>query len=597
MPPKPDPKENPKQDMDLDSLLESAGLVGTPDGTADDDEAAAPVKGSAASPDKRKGSPPPVDQSEAGQTLIAGLAQATGYSSEEEALVELAARMGMEYIRMKDYEIDPNIVAAFPAQAAHYYCVFPIRWEEGVLVVAMGDPTNIRALDDLEQLLGHHIRGAVARELDVLDLIEEYYGQVDTSIEKILESINQDDINFEVREDDIGNLEKLANQPPIIKLVNLILLQAVKDRASDLHLEPFQNSFRIRYRVDGALHETKPPPRQLWSAIVSRMKVISNMDISECRVPQDGRIKVNISGREVDMRVSSLPTVGGESIVLRILDRQNAMVGLEQSGLTPENLTIIEKIIKRPNGILLVTGPTGSGKTTTLYGALQRIYTPELKIITVENPVEYEFKGVVQVNINTEVGLTFASCLRAILRQDPDVIMVGEIRDTETAQIAIEASLTGHLVLSTLHTNDAPSAVTRLTDMGVEPFLITSSVEAVVAQRLVRTICNRCKQKHIPTEEEFYDLGVSREDVQGVTFYKGMGCDECSFSGYKGRLGIFEVFVLSPTVREMVLARAPSSVIFQQAREEGMLSMREDGWKKIVLGLTTIEEVVRETQE
>jgi type IV pilus assembly protein PilB len=306
---------------------------------------------------------------------------------------------------------------------------------------------------------------------------------------------------------------------------------------------------------------------------------------------------LNVANREVDMRVSSLPTVNGESIVMRILDRQNAVVGLEQSGLTPENLKILEQIIKRPNGILLVTGPTGSGKTTTLYGALTRIYNPELKVITVENPVEYEFKGIVQVNINPDVGLTFATCLRSILRQDPDVIMVGEIRDVETASIAIEASLTGHLVLSTLHTNDAPSAVTRLTDMGVEPFLITSSIEAVVAQRLVRTICKRCKQVYTPTDEEFYDLGISSEEVKGVTFYHGAGCDECNYSGYKGRIGLFEVFVLSNVVRDLVLARAPSSIIFQQAREEGMLTLREDGWKKIVLGVTSISEVIRETQD
>jgi type II secretory ATPase GspE/PulE/Tfp pilus assembly ATPase PilB-like protein len=283
--------------------------------------------------------------------------------------------------------------------------------------------------------------------------------------------------------------------------------------------------------------------------------------------------------------------------VLRILDRQNAMVGLEQSGLSQENLAIVDKIIKRPNGILLVTGPTGSGKTTTLYGALQRIYNPGLKVITVEEPVEYEFRGIVQVNVHSDVGLTFAAALRAILRQDPDVIMVGEIRDAETSKIAIESALTGHLVLSTLHTNDAPSAVTRLIDMGVEPFLINSSVDAVLAQRLVRTICTRCRESYAPTDEDFYDLGVSREDVEGVSFYHGVGCEDCGFSGYKGRLGIFEVFVVSDAVREMILARAPSSVIFQQAREEGMLTLREDGWKKIVMGLTTIEEVIRETQE
>jgi type II secretion system protein E len=586
-------KEDKNKDFDLDSLMESAGLVRSASGASEEEEAADRVTRTPTDGGGRN----VLDQSEAGQSLAAGLSQAAGYTTEEEALIELAEQLGMPYIRMKDYDPDPSIISSFPVQAAHWYRVFPVTREDGVLLVAMADPSNVRTIDDLEQLLGEPIKGAITREIDVMDLIEEYYGQVDTSIEKILESINQEDINFEVREDDIGNLEKLANQPPIIRLVNLILLQAVKDRASDLHVEPYQSSFRIRYRVDGALHETKDPPRALQSAIVSRLKVMSNMDISENRVPQDGRIRLNISGREVDMRVSTLPTVGGENVVLRILDRQNAMVGLEQSGLSQENLAIVDKIIKRPNGILLVTGPTGSGKTTTLYGALQRIYNPGLKVITVEEPVEYEFRGIVQVNVHSDVGLTFAAALRAILRQDPDVIMVGEIRDAETSKIAIESALTGHLVLSTLHTNDAPSAVTRLIDMGVEPFLINSSVDAVLAQRLVRTICTRCRESYAPTDEDFYDLGVSREDVEGVSFYHGVGCEDCGFSGYKGRLGIFEVFVVSDAVREMILARAPSSVIFQQAREEGMLTLREDGWKKIVMGLTTIEEVIRETQE
>ncbi len=588
-----DPKAGkPGKDLNLDALLESAGLIGTPEAAPLQDESAALVRGKS----PREGGVV-VDQSEAAQSLAAGLAQAVSHTAEEDGLIEIAQKYDMEFIRMRDYEIDPGLVGSFPAEAARLYGVFPIKMEGNTLVVAMSNPNEWRVLDDIEILVRHPVRGAVARPSDVIDLIDEYYGKVDTSIEKILEGIGEENLNFQVNENDISNLEKLAKDPPIIRLVNLILLQAVKDRASDLHLEPYQNSFRIRYRVDGALHETKPPPMNLWNAIVSRVKVMSNMDISEYRLPQDGRIRLNVANREVDMRVSSLPTVNGESIVMRILDRQNAVVGLEQSGLTPENLKILEKIIKRPNGILLVTGPTGSGKTTTLYGALTRIYNPELKVITVENPVEYEFKGIVQVNINPDVGLTFASCLRSILRQDPDVIMVGEIRDVETASIAIEASLTGHLVLSTLHTNDAPSAVTRLTDMGVEPFLITSSIEAVVAQRLVRTICKRCKQVYTPTDEEFYDLGISPEEVKGVTFYKGAGCDECNYSGYKGRIGLFEVFVLSNVVRDLVLARAPSSVIFQQAREEGMLTLREDGWKKIVLGITTISEVIRETQD
>ena len=585
--------ENDDRDFDLDSLLESAGLVGAPGGTPDDSEAA----GRIASDEPHVRRKELIDNEEAGQSLSSGLTQAAGYSSEEETLVALAESLGMPYVRMKDYDVDPSLIHSFPAQAAHWYRVFPITRQDGVLLVAMADPSNVRTIDDLEQLLGEPVNGAIAKENDVMDLIDEFFGQVDTSIEKILEGISEEEMNFQVREDDIGNLEKVANQPPIIRLVNLILLQAVKDRASDLHFEPYQRSFRIRYRVDGSLHETKPPPAELVNAIVSRVKVMANMDISENRVPQDGRIRISVTGRDVDMRVSTLPTVCGENIVLRILDRQNAMVGLEQSGLSPENLTILDKVIKRPNGIFLVTGPTGSGKTTTLYGALQRVYNPELKVITVEEPVEYEFKGIVQVNINAEVGLTFAVCLRSILRQDPDVIMVGEIRDGETAAIAIEASLTGHLVLSTLHTNDAPSAVTRLIDMGVEPFLINSSVEAVAAQRLVKTICKRCKEEYKPTDEELYDLGVNKADVAEVKFYRGRGCEECNHSGYKGRLGIFEVFVVTDAVRELILARAPSAVVFRQARDEGMLTLREDGWRKIVLGITSVEEIIRETQE
>lgn len=589
-----DKRKGKKDDLDIDDLLESAGLVKSAGKVGDEKEAGSRVDGG---PIEGTGSDSVTIEGEWGQSLEAGLTQSQ-VSTEEEELIRLAEKLGMPYIRMKDYDPDPTVITQFPPQVAHLYRVFPItRGTDDILVVAMAQPENIRTIDDLEQLLSEPVKGAIAKPEDVNKLIDDYFGQVDSSIESILENISQESVNFAIREDDIGNLEKVVNQPPIIRLVNLILLQAVKDRASDLHLEPFQETFRIRYRVDGALHETKPPPVALQSAIISRIKVMSNMDISENRMPQDGRIRLNISNRDVDLRVSTLPTVGGESIVLRILDQQNAMVGLEQSGMTPENMAIFEKVIKRPNGILLVTGPTGSGKTTTLYGALQRIYNPELKVITVENPVEYEFRGVVQVNINEEVGLTFAACLRSILRQDPDVIMVGEIRDSETAKIAIEASLTGHLVLSTLHTNDAPSAVTRLVDMGVEPFLITSSVEAVVAQRLVRKICNRCKQPYTATDEDLYDLGVNPEDVEGVTFFKGAGCEDCGFSGYKGRLGIFEMFVLSDAVRDMILARAPSSVIFQQARDEGMLTLREDGWKKIVAGLTTIDEVVRETTE
>ena len=411
----------------------------------------------------------------------------------------------------------------------------------------------------------------------------------------VLEKLQEEEMNLEEEDEDFGDLERIANEAPIIKLVSLLLLQAIKDRASDLHLEPFENSFRIRYRVDGTLHETMPPPRHLQTAIVSRLKVMAQMNIAERRLPQDGRIPLSMADREIDLRVSSLPTVNGESIVMRILDKTMMKMGLEQIGLLEDTLDVFEDLIKNPNGIILVTGPTGCGKTTTLYAALDRIYNPTLKIITTENPVEYQLDGVVQVNINASVGLTFASCLRSILRQDPDVIMVGEIRDLETAQIAIESALTGHLVLSTLHTNDAPSAVTRLVDMDVEPFLVTSSVIGVVAQRLVRTICSNCKEKYQPKEELFLEMEKSPEDVKGLSFYRGRGCVECNYSGYRGRIGIFELFRMSEKIYDLVLKKEPSSAIRRQARAEGMRTLREDGWEKITMGLTTLEEVVRGT--
>jgi len=529
------------------------------------------------------------------QTATVGVKE--GFTSEEDLLQVLSEQIGMPYVRVDDYEIDQELLKLVPGQVAQMYKVFPLeRQNDGSILLAMVDPLNVHTLDDVSLLLNCQAKGAVANENDIYDLIEEFYGGTEESVDDMLESLHEEDLDFQIDEDNFDDLERIANEAPIIKLVNLILLQAIKDRASDLHVEPYQKSFRIRYRVDGTLHETVPPPKHLQLAIISRLKVMAGMNIAERRLPQDGRIKLSMTDREIDLRVSSLPTVNGESIVMRILDKTMMMIGLEQIGMMPQDLEVFEKIVRKPHGIVLVTGPTGSGKTTTLYAALMKIYSPMLKMITTENPVEYQLEGLVQVNINERVGLTFAACLRSILRQDPDVIMVGEIRDLETASISIEAALTGHLVLSTLHTNDAPGAITRLIDMNVEPFLVTSTIEGVLAQRLVRTICTGCREVSHPTEEMLLELGVTPDMTEGVTFYQGKGCADCNYSGYRGRIGIFEILTVSEEIKNLILDRAPTSVIRRQARKEGMKTMREDGWEKIVRGITTVEEILRETQ-
>ncbi|HQH74135.1 MAG TPA: ATPase, T2SS/T4P/T4SS family, partial [bacterium] len=407
-------------------------------------------------------------------------------------------------------------------------------------------------LDDLRIWLDHEVKGVVATEEEINSAIEEFYGTGGESVDDVLQELDSQEFQIDFKDESFGNLEKIVHEAPIIKLVNLILLQAIKDRASDLHVEPFERSLRIRYRVDGILHETVPPPPHLANAIISRLKVMAGLNIAERRLPQDGRVKLSMADRNVELRVSSLPTVNGESVVMRILDSQMMEVGLENIGMLPDTLEIFDKIIKRPNGIVLVTGPTGCGKTTTMYASLRRIFSPMLKMITTENPVEYHMDGVVQVNINHAVGLTFARCLRAILRQDPDIIMVGEIRDLETAQMAIESSLTGHMVLSTMHTNDAPSTLTRLIDMEVEPFLITSAVVGVVAQRLIRVICLDCKEPYKPEPAIIQELGYNPKDVENITFFHGRGCSECNYTGFKGRSGIFELLILSDAAKELV---------------------------------------------
>ncbi|MDI6784824.1 MAG: GspE/PulE family protein, partial [bacterium] len=449
-------------------------------------------------------------------------------------------------------------------------------------------------------LLDRPVQGAIATEEDINDAINMYYGIGEETIEKVVELMQEQtqemqDIRADNTQVDLTDLEAIAHEEPVICLVNLLLLQAIKDRASDLHIEPFSDTLRVRYRVDGVLHELPQPPKHLQRGVCSRFKVMAGMDIAERRMPQDGRIKLNLAGRQIDLRVSTIPTVWGESIVMRILDKSMMMMGLEQIGLLPEVHEKLKVIIDKPNGIVLVTGPTGCGKTTTLYSALNEIYTPELKVITTEDPVEYEVEGVVQVNINEHIGLTFARCLRSILRQDPDVIMVGEIRDLETAQIAIQASLTGHLVLSTLHTNDAASTITRLVDMDIEPFLISSTLEAVAAQRLIRTICPACRAEYTPEATLFKEMGIAPADVAGIPFFHGHGCEDCNYTGYKGRIGIFELLIVNDEIRDLVLERASTMHIARAAKKQGMQPMREDGWQKVLAGITTMDEVLRVT--
>ena len=515
----------------------------------------------------------------------------------------LATDLGREYVRLSDYPVrDISILKHIPLDICKQYKCFPLREEsDGSLLVAISDPLNVTIEDNLSFRLGRHVRTVIADEEAILDAIDRYYGIGDLTIENIIaenQKTGEEDniLSIDLSEYDIGSLDAVINQPHVIKTVNLILLQAIRDRASDLHIEPFEGLMRVRYRVDGVLREIPPPPKNLQLGIISRLKVMANMNISETRRPQDGRIKLSVEGgREVDLRVSTLPTVHGESIVMRVLDRSVMEVGVSQIGLTKDALERFVKICRRPNGIVLVTGPTGCGKTTTLYAALKEINDPGDKVITTEEPVEYDLEGIVQININENVGLTFARCLRSILRQDPDKILVGEIRDLETAEIAIQASLTGHIVMSTLHTNSAAATVTRLVDMGVEPFLISSTMQAVVGQRLVRTLCPNCKVIYQPSAEELAEFGYAPQDVSDITFYRGAGCIDCSNTGYKGRMGIFELLEVVDSIRELILQRASTDEIHAQAVQNGMMSMRQDGWLKICLGYTTFDEVARQT--
>jgi len=509
----------------------------------------------------------------------------------------IADALGTDFVELGPNEIAPEILGLIPGGLARLHRALPVAMSDHTLRVALVDPLDLRAAEDLRFALGRDVHVVVAPAGEVEERIQRYYGSDSLSIEDILKQLGETGEVLALRgtDESASAVEAEANATPIIRFVDLILFQAIQARASDIHFEPFENEFKIRYRVDGALYEMAPPPRHLALPVISRVKVMANMNIAERRLPQDGRIQKNVAGRSVDLRVSTLPTQFGESVVLRVLDRSTLNLDLEALGLPDYIYDYVLEIIHRPNGIFIVTGPTGSGKTTTLYSCLRRINTIDSKLLTAEEPVEYDLEGIVQLPVNEAIGLTFARALRAFLRQDPDRIMVGETRDLETAQISIQASLTGHLVFTTLHTNDAPGAITRLIDMGVEPFLISSTLQAVLGQRLLRSICPQCRTTYQPSDALLGQLGLSRGDIGARNFFYGKGCDACNQTGYKGRKGIYELMKISDPLRELINERAPTVTLKEKAVELGMVTLRQDGFRSIFAGDTTIEEVLRYT--
>ena len=517
-------------------------------------------------------------------------------------LQAMANHLSTQVVTLRESEMSPALLQTIPAKTARMYQCVPVNLNNSTLQIALADPLNPGRVDELGFVVKKDIQLVVADPAAIQRMIDKFYpegaGGEGGSFSDLLKELGADtELAKEARiaGDDASAMEDLANQAPIVRFVNLVLFQAVQDRASDIHFEPFEDEFRIRYRVDGALYEMSPPPKHLALPVISRIKVMSNLNISEKRLPQDGRINYPMGTKTIDLRVSTLPTQFGESVVLRVLDRTAVNLEVESLGLPKFIYDYACEAVQRPNGIIIVTGPTGCGKTTTLYSCLRRVNTIDSKLLTAEDPVEYDIEGIMQVAINESVGLTFSKALRSFLRQDPDVIMVGEMRDLETAQIAIQASLTGHLVLSTLHTNDSPGAVTRMIDMGVEPFLISSTLMAVLGQRLVRTICKSCRTPFEPTETQLSLLNLSPHDLGDKVFYYGRGCSTCNDTGYRGRKGIFELLVINDTIRGLINERAPTVVVRQKAVELGMVTLREDGLRGIFDGDTTIEEVVKYT--
>jgi type IV pilus assembly protein PilB len=524
-----------------------------------------------------------------------------GYVEEKVLQMALGFQAGMEYVDIDGREIEPEVLEKIQPQMATSYKVLPIEYDAGRnhLTVAIGSADNFHAVDDLRTLMGYRVTAKVT-DLDQLEAAVSRHYDVDTESmsDLINEMVDEGQLaSLEGRGEsiDLDTIKEAADSNPVKRLVNMVLLEAIRHRASDVHFEPFEDEFKMRYRIDGVLYEMLPPPKHIALAVASRIKVMANLDIAERRKPQDGRIELIVNGNPVDLRVSVLPTMFGESVVMRVLDRSNVSLDLEQLGLRDDDLRMVRQLINRPNGIVIVTGPTGSGKTTTLYSALNELNDVKVKILTAEDPVEYDIDGLVQTQIRTEYGLTFAACLRSFLRQDPDIVLVGEIRDLETGDISVRASLTGHLVFSTLHTNDAPSAIARLLDLGLEPFLVTATMEAVVAQRLVRRICPRCKEEFTPTEEMLMELDLTPADVKDRTLFHGAGCDYCRGTGYSGRVAIYEIMVLDDELGELVMKRASTNAIREAARKRGMRSLRESGLLAIYDGLTTIEEVVSQT--
>ena len=515
--------------------------------------------------------------------------------TEDELLKLMADNLGTEVFSFKDAEIAPSVIEMVTDDLARFYEIIPVRYEDDVLYLAAKEPLNNKLTDELPYILEKDCRVLVGYPDEIDEMLDMYYPEKNSTISDVLGELDKLHKSTSIDMDNTAELEKAANEAPIVRFVNLILHQAIKDKASDIHFEPFSDEFRIRYRIDGALYEMAPPPKHLAVPVISRIKVMSGLNIAERRHPQDGRIELRVDHKPIDLRVSTLPTRYGESVVLRILDRGVVNLSLDSLGMNDYIKSNIRKLISRPNGIFLVTGPTGSGKTTTLYSGLREINTIEDKLLTAEDPVEYDIEGIMQVPIKESVGLTFAAALRSFLRQDPDRIMVGEIRDVETAGMAIQASLTGHMVLSTLHTNDSAGAVTRLIDMGIEPFLISSTLAGVLAQRLIRRCCTKCREPYTPSDDEIQMLGVTREEIAGRPFYKGRGCDECNNSGYKKRVGIFELLLVSPKIQQLINEKQPTQIIKEQAMAEGMVTMRQDGINQILQGITTSREVLQYT--
>ena len=513
--------------------------------------------------------------------------------TEDDLLKLIAENLGTEVFIFKNKELDMNLVNTVPADMARFYGVIPVKEEGEVLWLVAKDPLSSQLTDELPFALGRDCRIMVGYPREIDEMLDVFYPEKSSTVKDIIEEMSS--LRTDISGDDAESLEKAANEAPIVRFVNLILQQAIKDKASDIHFEPFSDEFRIRYRIDGSLYEMAPPPKHLAIPVISRIKVMSNLNIAERRIPQDGRIELRINKKPIDLRVSTLPTRYGESVVLRVLDRSVVNLSLDSLGMTEKTIADIRRLIAAPNGIFIVTGPTGSGKTTTLYSGLREINTIEDKLLTAEDPVEYDIEGIIQVPVREQVGMTFAAALRAFLRQDPDRIMIGEIRDVETASMAIQASLTGHMVLSTLHTNDAAGAVTRLIDMGIEPFLISSTLNGILAQRLLRRVCLDCREEYAPDDAELKMLGLTRDEVDNRPFYRGVGCDKCNNSGYKKRVGIFELLIISEPIQQLINNREPSQIIREQAIADGMITLRRDGINQILNGITTAKEVLQYT--